>query len=890
MSLLHFFAFVLIAAGLVFAALAERKNIDLIVENSLRTTIQNARNSRDFGLLNARLSVFESTFYIDDKRLKDESEEIRQSIEKIQRSVVGNDLKTFLSQLGEQFSLYYDRRKWVNYLLFWRSEQDKVIDDQFQFLQEIIAEKKIRLTLAGESTDYLDQLVLLISGFRESLFEIAKLNAEENPATLLSAPLDAPVPLKSQLENLMLRLGTLTASEPPIDRLGKQLLDRFAYYQYLMEQYRHEMFRLGELTRKLNLQTGKILSAMAQLDDQTAARVLEVRNEIRTTSNFATAVVISMLGLLAGIFWISHRNLFRKHIQAPMDMVSERFELFQQGDHHSRMELGRNDEWENIEIVFNKMVSTLDESFLALRESEKRYRNIFVNATEGIFQVQFSGEVVDVNPALAKIFGFDLSGGAAPIECFKARSISDCYYHRGDLALWMEKLKSQGHVQDFEVQMQRIDGEVFWASLSGHLIFDADGRINHIEGTIRDISASRAAKDAIRQLQLYLQNIIDAMPSILIGIDPDTKVTLWNRRAEKESSFTAAAAKGRSIFEVCNLFDPSVCQEKILETLETGQPNRILKAESLKKAENGGNRYFDILIYPLSLAEGCGAVVHMDEVTERVRLEGMMVRAEKMQSIGSLAAGLAHEINNPLAVILQNVQVLSRRLSPNLDRNRSVAQELGITIEDIVEYTRLRGCEKMIHSISTAGQRAAKIVENMQSFSRRGSDNFDYCDLADLLERTVELVGSDHDMRYNFNFQNIRIVRNYSSVPQVCCESTQMQQVFLNLLKNAAQAVYSHTSDPQIILRILPSEEGYVRIQFEDNGLGMDSEVAAQIFDPFYTTREVGEGTGLGLSVAYFIITQNHQGSLSVYSHPGEGSRFDIVLPVDHIGARKVLQ
>jgi PAS domain S-box-containing protein len=888
MSLIHFLAFVLIAASLVFASIAERKNIDLIVENSLRTTIQNARNSRDFGLLNARLRVFESTFYVDDKRLENEGEEIRQNIEKIRHDVVGANLKTFLTQLEEQFSLYHDRREWINYLLFWRSEQDQVIDNQFQFLQEIIAEKKIQLTLEGESTDYLDQLVLLISGYRESLFEIAKLNAEENPAKLLSAPLDAPIPLKAQLDNLILRLGTLTASEPPIDRLGKHLLDRFAYYQYLMEQYRHEMFRLGELTRILDSQTKKILAAMAQLDKQTEARVLQARAEIRTTSNIAAVVVIGLLGLLAGIFWISHRNLFRKHIQAPMDMVSQRFEQFQQGDHHSMMRLGRNDEWENVEIVFNKMVLTLNESLLALRESEKRYRDIFTNATEGIFQVQFSGDVIDVNPALAKIFGFDLSGGAAPIKCFETRSIADCYYRTEDLKLWLEELKSQGNVQDFEVQMRRINGELFWAALSGHLVLNSDSTISHIEGTIRDISSSKAAQESIQQLQHYLQNIIDAMPSILIGIDANTEVTLWNRRAEKESALAATEVMGLPIAEACNLFEPEVCQDKILKTLQSGMPNRLLKTESLKKTDNGGSRYFDILIYPLTLASGRGAVIHMDEVTERVQLEEMMVRAEKMQSIGSLAAGLAHEINNPLAVILQNVQVLSRRLSPSLDKNRVVAQELGITIEAIVEYTKLRGCEKMIHSISDAGQRAAKIVENMQSFSRRGASNFLPCDLADLLERTVELAGSDHDMRYNFNFKNIRIIRDYYSIPPVCCESTQIQQVFLNLLKNAAQALYSSTAEPQITLRVFPAEEGSVRVQFEDNGPGIESDVAARIFDPFYTTREVGEGTGLGLSVAYFIITQNHQGSLSVYSRPGEGCRFDLVLPVDHIGVSEI--
>ena len=225
---------------------------------------------------------------------------------------------------------------------------------------------------------------------------------------------------------------------------------------------------------------------------------------------------------------------------------------------------------------------------------------------------------------------------------------------------------------------------------------------------------------------------------------------------------------------------------------------------------------------------------------------------------------------------------MSRRLSPDLSKNQETARELGTTIETIVEYTRLRGCEKMIYSISDAGQRVAKIVENIQSFSRRGASNFVPCAISALLERTVELAGSDHDMRHHFDFRKIRIVRDYHSVSNVCCEASQIQQVILSLLKNAAQALSHNTDDPQITLRLLPSGEGHVRIRIEDNGSGMKEEVVSKIFDPFYTTREVGQGTGLGLSVAYFIATQNHKGSLSVVSEVGTGSCFDLVLPLKH--------
>ncbi len=879
MSLVVILLFLLAVTILYFASRRVSSRVDRIVEESLQTTVKNSQNSRDFGLLHARLSVFTSTFYIDDKWYDTESKGLREEIRNLQTSSAGSGFEGLLVQLEEQFSVYLKRREWVNYLLFWRSEQDKDIGELFTLLQEIIAEKMIETTLEGGETDYLEQLVVLVSGYRESLFEIIKLNAEENPAHLLSIPIDAPIPLETELQNLIMRLGTLTASEPPIDRLGRHLVDRFAHYQYLMQQYQGGMVRLGELTRNLDQITVQILSSMEQLDQQTVTAMDDVRFEVRNSVLTTVVSVQVLLLLLALLSWFSLRNLFKNHIQTPMTLINNRLEKFQQGDHSSPMQLGRHDEWGDIEKIFNRMLLNLQESVSALQESEKRYRGIFTNATEGIFRATVSGEFLELNPAAVVMLGYDSAEEAFVGFSDLGRQL---YQDPRAREKMLARLYEQDSLLNYEVRLLRKNGDTFWASINNYLIRNDEGEILYIEGTIRDISTQKSAQESIRQLQLYLQNIIDSMPSVLIGVDINMQVTLWNKRAEQESVFTAAEAKGLSIENVFQLFDPTVYMPKLLETIRTRKATRLLKVAGIKKPEAGRSRFFDILIYPLSLTDASGAVIHMDDVTERLQLEDMMVRSEKMQSIGGLAAGLAHEINNPLAVILQSIQVLSRRLSPDLSKNQETAQELGTTIDAIVEYSRLRGCEKMIHSISDAGQRVAKIVENIQSFSRRGASSFIPCTISDLLERMVELAGSDHDMRNYFDFKKIRIVRDYHSVPDVCCEAGQIQQVFLSLLKNAAQALSHSTDEPQITLRILPSGKDHVRVQIEDNGPGMEKEVIAKIFDPFYTTREVGQGSGLGLSVAYFIVTQNHKGSLSVVSEVETGSCFDLVLPLKH--------
>ncbi len=882
MSLVVLLIFVLMAVSLQFASRKVRSTTDLVVKDSLQFIAENSQNNRDFGLLNARLNLFKNTFYVDDQWFDTESEGIQKDIDVLREAVHDVSFANSLSQLQGQFSTYLKRREWINYLLFWRFEEDRDIAEIFSLLQEIVAEKSIELELKGDETDSFDQLVLLLSGYRESLSEIAKLNAEENPAQLLLNSIDAPIPLEAELRSLVTRLKALLESEPPIDRLGQHLVDRFAHYQYLMQLYQDEMVRLGEFNRELDRIAEKILFTLEQLDQQATATIENSRLEIKRTIGTAVVMVRLVLFVFAFFVWFTLKRLFKNHIQAPMAQIRSSLGQFQQGDLNSKIQLGREDEWADIEVVFNRMSAELQESFAALKKSEQRYRDIFNNATDGIFQVDLSGRLLNANPALANIFGFDATDETEVMAKMGHLNLrKDVYCRAEDRERWFNLIQ-QGEVRDFSVQMLRSNGGIFWAAVDGHPVYDEEGRIVHIEGTIRDISGQIIAQKTLEQLQVYLQNIIDSMPSVLIGVDINMEVTLWNKRAEQESVLTAEEAKGLMMMKVCRLFEPDAYLPKLMETLRTRKPTRLLKVQSIKKTENGETRFFDILIYPLSMTEASGAVIHMDDVTERLRLEEMMVRSEKMQAIGGLASGLAHEINNPLAVILQNVQVLTRRLSPELHKNREVALEAGTTIEAIVQYSNLRGCEQMLHSVLDAGQRAAKIVENVQSFSRRGGSDFTSCTLPDILERMVELAGSDHDMRHHFDFRKISIARDYQTVPDVCCDSGQIQQVLLSLLKNAAQVLSLAEGDSLITLRIFPSGHDNVCLQVEDNGSGMEADVVARIFDPFFTTREVGQGTGLGLSIAYFIVTHNHGGNLSVTSEVGKGSCFTMVLPLEN--------
>ncbi len=390
-----------------------------------------------------------------------------------------------------------------------------------------------------------------------------------------------------------------------------------------------------------------------------------------------------------------------------------------------------------------------------------------------------------------------------------------------------------------------------------------------------DITEQKHAKEEVARMRLYLKNIIDSMPSVLIGVDPWGYITVLNHLAEQAGGVSWEAAQGRFFGDVFPQLESQF--EQVRQAIRHGRP---IKTPRMTLEVQGELRYADVMVYPLMADNASGAVIRLDDVTARVRIESMMVQTEKMLSVGGLAAGMAHEINNPLGAILQGSQNILRRIAPDMPQNRAVADALGIDLNQLNRYLQERGILRFLEGIREAGTRAAKIVADMLSFSRRSEARFAPVDLEDMLETVLRLAASDYDLKKKYDFKRIVIERDYDpALRLVYCDKTEIEQVILNLLKNAAQAMAEEgTASPTITLRTL-REPDYALIEVIDNGPGMDDKTLKRIFEPFFTTKEVGAGTGLGLSVSYFIVTEQHNGRLSVMSKPGQGSRFSIRLP-----------
>lgn len=260
-----------------------------------------------------------------------------------------------------------------------------------------------------------------------------------------------------------------------------------------------------------------------------------------------------------------------------------------------------------------------------------------------------------------------------------------------------------------------------------------------------------------------------------------------------------------------------------------------------------------------------------------------MIQSEKLSSIGGLAAGVAHEINNPLGVMVQAAQNIERRLSPSLEANQRVAAELEVNLEKIHAYLEKRSILTFLEDIKNDGARAARIVRNLLEFSRKSEPLFELTALPDLIERAIELARKDYDLKKDYDFRRIDIRTEYAAdLPPVRLIRSEVEQVLLNLLRNAAQAMSDrseHDTLPSILIQALVQEEHAI-VRIADNGPGFSEEARRRAFEPFFTTKAPGIGTGLGLWVSYMIIADKHQGEMTLDSQPGHGATFTLRFPL----------
>lgn len=395
------------------------------------------------------------------------------------------------------------------------------------------------------------------------------------------------------------------------------------------------------------------------------------------------------------------------------------------------------------------------------------------------------------------------------------------------------------------------------------------------------------AESSLRLSEERLRGITESAQDAILMMDPQGAVSFWNPASEKIFGYSAEEALGKDLHD---LLAPvrylAAYREAFPEFLRSGHGNAIGKTLELAALRKDGHEIPVTLSLSALLQNGeWHAVGIVRDMTNHKLMEEQMLQSEKMSTIAGLAAGVAHEINTPLSAILQSIQVIHQSLSPDLTRNQELAGQCGIDLAKIQEYFEKREINFFMDGIRESAIKSGKIINNLLQFSRPKKGENSLEDMASLLDKSVELAKNDYTLRKKYDILNVEIVREYSpNLPRVSCVAMDIEQVFINLLKNAVQAMGDQDKPKpkaRIILRTLLQQK-MIRVEIEDNGPGIDMETRRHIFDPFFTTKDTGAGTGLGLSVSYTIIVSKHGGQLTVQTETGLGAKFIIDLPLNN--------
>jgi PAS domain S-box-containing protein len=494
------------------------------------------------------------------------------------------------------------------------------------------------------------------------------------------------------------------------------------------------------------------------------------------------------------------------------------------------------------------------------------------------------GLIVAENPEFARLFPAWQSGGASATEFLAARMPAA-------LVHTVERLENRHGKNDSEsdsVELVRVDaaeGDERAYEIRRRRLDDANRSLL----LISDVTESEWLSNRLESLRRDNRDIIENINSALLVVDLGGHITFANSAAESILGGQGGDLAGR---QVADWFGAEgEVSSPIEDCLLDGTRSR--GAETLMQRADGKWIPVGVSCSPRLDATGssCGAVAIFQDLSEIKELELQVRQTEKMASIGQLAAGVAHEVNNPMGFIHANLHQMSEYLGDlnkyfeatdrlqqaavegDLEMVRAAADDVRVISREIdLDYVRA-DFEKALLESSEGAERIRHIVKDLRDFSRPELPARVPADLNQALDSTANIV-------YTMMKHSVHLDKNYGELPKIDAYPMQLKQVFMNLLVNAYQAIESRAGDEPGVIQIETKQVGSeIVIRIADTGIGIQNADLARIFEPFFTTKPVGAGTGLGLSTSFNIV-ERHGGRILVESEVGRGTSFEVWLPI----------
>jgi two-component system NtrC family sensor kinase len=488
-------------------------------------------------------------------------------------------------------------------------------------------------------------------------------------------------------------------------------------------------------------------------------------------------------------------------------------------------------------------ITVLARDVTALRKNEARFTELFESLQEGIYIITPEGSILDANPALVRMLGYDSK------EDLLKREVAEIFVDQAERKIVQEQVERQAALQGREITLIRKDGTSIVCLNTAAAVRDNAGHVVRYQGAVMDITERREMERRLHQQQEFARRLVDSFPDLILVLDTSASYTFVSPRSKEILGYEPQEIAATDFGHCAHPEDMPAVKALYGDIVEGRQTFASLEVRVRHKL--GEWRRIRFNFSPLWDAKGQneGVVLSGRDVTDLKRLEEQLIQAEKLAAMGQMLAGVAHELNNPLTAILGVTELLRER-------------------EGVDDPTR-----RQLELTHRQARRAARIVQNLLEFSRPASPHKKSLDVNSLIERTLQL--HEHSLRRN----NIEVeFRPQPGVPGVMGDANQLIQIFLNLVTNAEQAIREVRDSGRIQIR-LASSANRVAITVQDDGVGVRPEALPRIFDPFYTTKRPGGGTGLGLSICMSIIRE-HGGNIEAEMLPAGGSAFTVYLPI----------